>query len=315
MRRRFSPWLVWGAKLAVGVAIFAFVVRQVGPAQWDYLRQHKLIAVIPVLGWALNQLCTSMRLHVMLQALNINVCRSSVLKANFASLFLGNLMPGSIGADLVKFFYVRSSDGGVPSSKLAFVLILDRVLGLCAILILCVVASLFIVIPDSAQSLFVYIPHVSLLLLAVVFVVGHFFVVKYVDSQTLPFIKKIFSVYLEMLPALNKRIIFLICFYNMAAVLVLVFSLVYVGGDLLRIEGMSSMYAEQFFLIPLSLVVAMLPLTPAGIGTVQVAMGFVYPLLYLPASVGIAVTTMSQLGLVLASMVFGLPFYLTARKG
>jgi uncharacterized membrane protein YbhN (UPF0104 family) len=77
------------------------------------------------------------------------------------------------------------------------------------------------------------------------------------------------------------------------------------GGQLQLHEGGEPMFALQFFLIPLVLISSMLPLTPMGIGVAQISMAGAYELFGLSSSVGVSVSTLSQLGLLMVSLIVG----------
>ena len=75
-----------------------------------------------------------------------------------------------------------------------------------------------------------------------------------------------------------------------------------------------AMATQQFFLIPLSLIASMLPITPMGIGVSQVTMAVAYKMYGLDPSVGVTLSTLSQMGLLIVSVVIGGAFFIVGKR-
>lgn len=243
---------------------------------------------------------------------------ADVFRANMSSLFIGNLMPGVIGADVIKFYYIKKHDPSIMIAQLVLVLALDRMLGLIAVLFWCSFFSFFINGDGGSKStqvtlLLTYVPMAVLLLILLGLAILNF-VMTFVSRYQLPtVIRNLFETYRHLVQSRNNRSLALVMAYNLLAVFVVLAGLVLVGGELQLQQSGEAMVALQFFLIPLVLIASMLPLTPLGIGTAQITMAGAYSLFGLSPSVGVSISTLSQLGLLSVSMLVGGIIFLLGR--
>ena len=297
-------------KSAIAAAIIWLVWDKIDPAQLHFvLTNPHLVAVIPVC-WALNQVLTTFRLHAILHALGRPTQLADVFRANMSSLFVGNLMPGVIGADAIKFFYIKKHDPSILKTQLVLVLALDRMLGLIAVLFWCSLFSFFINIDGESKSsrvtlLLTYVPLGVLLFILLSLAALNFFTAFFSRYQLPTVIHNSLETYRQLLRSRNNRSLAFVMAYNLLAVFVVLAGLVLVGGQLQLQRSGEAMVALQFFLIPLVLIASMLPLTPLGIGIAQITMAGAYGLFGLDSSVGVSVSTLSQLSLLSLSILVG----------
>jgi uncharacterized protein (TIRG00374 family) len=307
-------------KLSIVAAILWVVRDRVDFSQFrSVLNNPVLLASIP-LCWLLNQTLTTLRLHALLTLLGRSSRLEDVFRANMSSLFVGTLMPGVIGADLIKFFYLRRNDPDISKLELAVVLGLDRILGLVAVLFWCSVFSFFVWrtsshSPSGGMSALTYLP-VVLFLTLVVALVGFDVLITLVSRLKLP--EKVIGL-IEAYKRLRRfgagRSLVPVFAYNLLAVLVLLIGLVFVGASLHLEKSGTAEIAFQFFLIPLALISSMLPLTPMGIGVAQITLASAYEMFGLNASVGVSVSTLSQLGLLVVAVLVGGVAFVFGKKG
>lgn len=297
-------------KLSISVAIIWLVWDKVSIDQLRFvLTDPILLAIIPVC-WFVNQIFTTLRLHSFLHALGRSIRLLDVFRANMSSLFVGNILPGVIGADVVKFVYLRKYDPSILKAQLAIVLALDRVLGLISVLLWCSFFSLFIDTHASRYEsevtyFFVHMPIVILVFL-ILGVSAFGVVITFCFRSKVPLcIRNFVDTYRELGLMRCKHLVALVMLYSLLAVFVLLLGLVIVGGELQLQQTGESMFALQFFLIPLALIASMLPLTPMGIGVAQITMASAYSLFGLDSSVGVSISTVSQLGLLFVSVTVG----------
>lgn len=306
-------------KLTIAVAILWLVWDKVDFAQLRLvLTNPLLLAVIPAC-WALNQLLTTLRLHSILRALGRPTQLVDVILANMSSLFVGNLMPGVIGADVVKFFYIKKHDPAMTNTQLALVLALDRILGLIAVLFWCSIFSFFIIAEGGGKGsrvtqFLTYMP-MAILFLALISIAMLDFILAFISRFQLPAVfRNLVDTYRHLVQSRNKRSLAFVMIYNLLAVFVLLAGLVLVGGQLHLQQTGEAMVALQFFLIPLALIASMLPLTPMGIGVAQITMAGAYGLFGLDSSVGVSISTLSQLGLLSVSILVGGTVFLLGKS-
>jgi hypothetical protein len=113
---------------------------------------------------------------------------------------------------------------------------------------------------------------------------------------------------------LNKKTLTAIIIYNLTAVFILLAGLVLVGSQLHIQQTGEAKAIQQFFLIPLSLITSMLPITPMGIGISQITMSVAYKMFGLDSSVGVNLSTLSQMGLLIVSLVIGGAFFIVGKR-
>lgn len=307
-------------KLAITAAIICLMWDKIDFEQLHFVGTNPmLLAIIPIV-WALNMLLTTLRLHTMLRALDRPTQLSDVFHANMASLFVGNLIPGVIGTDVIKFYYLQKSDPSILKTQLALILTLDRVLGLMAVLILCSVFTFFLPIGFNGTStnithLLMYMP-ITLLLIMLSCLALFDFALGFISQFKLPVvIRNFLGIYLQFKQNSSKRLLALVMMYNLLAVSVLLTGLVMVGGQLQLQQSGDPMFSLQLFLVPLVLIASMVPLTPMGIGVAQFTMARAYELFGLASNVGVSISTLSQLGLLSVSILIGGPIFLLGKKG
>ncbi|MES2823699.1 MAG: lysylphosphatidylglycerol synthase transmembrane domain-containing protein [Pseudomonadota bacterium] len=302
-------------KLSITCVVLWFVWSHVNLSQiQSILTNPWLLSVIPIC-WIINQLFTSLRLYSIVKALGRPVHLFDVIQANLGSLFIANLMPGVVGGDVIKYFYLKKNDPSISKVQLVLILMLDRILGLFAVLFWCSIFSFFIDVKAvhsqlSYLNLLTYMPFVMFIFVLCFFLLFNTFMKFFSKYNFPPMIRNLIEVYEHFVKSANWRSLLLVMSYNFFAVFILLLGLVLVGGYLEYQQIGAPMICFQFFLIPLVLIAAMLPITPMGIGVAQITMAAAYELYGLTPSVGVSVSTLSQLGLLFVSVFVGGVFFL-----
>lgn len=108
------------------------------------LRNYQTEVLIAVLLSILNFLIISYRWKTILGARSqVSIPLLGVLKITWIGQFFSSVLPGSVSGDLVKMIYVQKFD---PSFSKKFVfasILIDRVMGLCGLILLVGLSSLF----------------------------------------------------------------------------------------------------------------------------------------------------------------------------
>lgn len=303
-------------KLVVSGSIVWLVWDKFDFSQIQHIFSNPLLLVTIPVCWALNQLLTTLRLHSILKALGRPTQLADVAHANLSSLFVGNLMPGIIGADIIKFFYIKKHDSGMSNTQLAVVLAVDRVLGLIAVLFWCSFFSFFIDInvfdhqKERSLNLLSYLPTILLIGILLALATSKFFIRFFARLPLPELIKKFITTYWNLLTSHKKGTLALVMIYNLSAVLVLLTGLAFIGGQIQAEQNEQITLAFHLFLIPLSIVATMLPITPMGIGVAQITMAGAYELFGLNPAIGVSISTLSQLSLLGISVLVGGPVFL-----
>lgn len=301
-------------KSSIVILIFIYI--------WDKLDINQLkkfidspgIFLLLIFAWILNILLTIFRLFIILISIGRKISFISLVKSCVSSMFVGNLLPGVVGADAVKFLYIKKLDPEIGKTKLALILFMDRLLGLIGVLFWCSIGGLTLLIfyrnnISTSLHFILYLPSILLpfTLLALFSVYAYFR--KFPYSKFNGRFDTVFTELSAIITSCNLRHFLMVMGSNLLAILLLLLALVYMGIFITsspNIEG----GMIQFFLIPLVLFSSMVPLAPLGIGLAQLTMAGAYELFGLSPSTGITVSTASQMALLLVTLTVGGSFFM-----
>jgi uncharacterized protein (TIRG00374 family) len=139
--------LINGLKLAVSAALISYLAwRAVGDAQFQQLAQGPkdwplLLLAVPICFFAVT--VTILRWHLLIWALGLKFTVRETLRAGFLA-YLANFLPlGLVAGDSLKAVMLIHRNPNRKTEAVAAVLV-DRTLGLYALLLLAAVASLFL---------------------------------------------------------------------------------------------------------------------------------------------------------------------------
>lgn len=296
-------------KVIVISSILFFIWDEVDFNQIKKLFYNPIIFILLIAAWIFNLFLTIFRLYIILLAVGIKLNFFGLIKAATSSMFVGNLLPGVIGADAVKFLYIKRLDPTIGKGKLALVLLLDRVLGLIGVLFWCSVSGLLLYIfyrqdfSGHLQAIF-YLPTAILSGVLLLFLLVFIYFKKFSSFKSENKLNKIFQDLSYLAKGFSTRDIILAMVANLIAVFILLMALVYMGISISLNSNLEGALV-QFFLIPLVLFSSMIPLAPLGFGLAQLSMAGAYELFGLSASIGIAVSTASQIALLLITLIIG----------
>ncbi len=155
--RRMSPALRWGGKIAVTIALMAFLMRKISFPElvatargMDRTLLGAAVAVFfasNVAGW--------LQWHVLLRASGVALKRRTTFRFYFVGLFFNNFLPANIGGDVVKVFDV-AKQGSDPYQVIA-VTMLDRLLGVFSLCLLACLADVILIAGDDPHPYVVYL--------------------------------------------------------------------------------------------------------------------------------------------------------------
>jgi uncharacterized membrane protein YbhN (UPF0104 family) len=104
VRAKFSRWL----KVAVGVALLAFIVSRVDPRELALLAHKgdgRKLALGLLLLYLANPILQALRLHVLVARYTQSVWLT--FKIFFVSAFFNTMLPSNVGGDAVRLLYLR----------------------------------------------------------------------------------------------------------------------------------------------------------------------------------------------------------------
>lgn len=268
-------------QLCLGIGIIAFLITRM--ENRDTLietirscgKNWKYIA----LGFStflLGMLMCSLRWKILMDAQNLNLSFCRVIVLFFIGQFFNAFMPGSVGGDVIKAWYVAKETNHKKTEIVATVFI-DRIMGMLGLVVLCSAVMFmrldFFMAHNETRALMVF--NLSLLVASIV---GLFVVFEKNIMESWTLFRK-----LEEKTALGKIIsrvynAFRVCvkcratffktlFLSIANHMGLVVASVFLG----RALEINIRIIDFFTAIPAINAVAAIPMTPGGLGTREVA--------------------------------------------
>jgi len=252
----------------------------------DFKILSKLFSPILLLTAFLNLFVSyyfaSWRWQILLAVQNIRLSRWECYKLNLIGLFFNYVMPGGVGGDVVKAFYIVKDH---PRNRMGagMSVLLDRVMGLYAMILLSIVALSFHLSEVMAQTQLKLILQ-SLVVLFIGFTLALSLAMssqfrrlgwkKYLESSKIGL--RLISAY-EAVHSYSKhrkilaRTIILSLVNQVFAILLIAWL-----GFQLGFQDAS--LANYFSIVPLGFMVTAVPVSPAGVGVGQMAFFFLFNL-------------------------------------
>lgn len=218
-------------------------------------------------------LLNNYRWQLLMRGQKVNSTWWETLSLSFMGLFFNQVMPGSVGGDVLKAYYVTRAH---PHSKMKTVtsILVDRILGLYAIALIAFVA--IIAAWDKVMSE-THLKSLSFFIFSMVFGFSAFFALSF--SRRIRK-NKITKTFLEKIPggtmleklydALHafrsgKKEFLIGIFLSLISQTQLMWSLYIIAGEL----HFTTTLEECFFVIPVGFMATAIPISPAGIGVGQ----------------------------------------------
>lgn len=267
-------------KVGIGIALVYYVVRS-GMIDFKLLGEHLFNPWNAAIGAAfffLSWLCVSFRWYLLARKLGLTLSYKSMFELTMIGNFFNTFMPGSVGGDLIKAWYIAGREPQ-KRTRAIFSVLVDRVIGLSVIIFYA--AAALALFPDrialrpelrlAAYALWGF-TGASLLGAAIFFsplgkrLFGHG-----IPSFLKPLTDRVSFVHKIVDAALVYRNHFgtVSMAVALSAISMLGMNFFYkIQGDALGIQMDVSQY---FFIVPMALVASAVPILPGGIGVGQVA--------------------------------------------
>lgn len=238
--------------------------------------------VVPIMGLSLVGifLCSE-RWRVFLQHQGLNSSRREVLKLSLIGAFFNFAIPGGVGGDVVKSYYLVKEN---PQKKMAGVMsvLMDRVLGLYAMILMAFVAMLIdrhqILEVPELRMIFILVCCLTLgLTLGLAIALSKkIHQKKWIHSIThrIPMGHRFHQIY-EIIHSYHddKLRLFQAMILSAVAQMASIFILILVGSAL-KIAHIPNV--TYFVAAPIGFIVTALPIAPAGVGVGQAAFDYLF---------------------------------------
>jgi uncharacterized protein (TIRG00374 family) len=313
------------AKLVLAVGILSYLIAQAHDGL-DSLAKQTI--TWPML--AAGMLCTFVacassfvRWHLLIRAVGIDVRLVDSLRLGALGLALNFVSPGSIGGDFFKAIFLAHGQPGRRTESVATV-VADRVMGLLTMLVFASVGILWSDLTDTpSPALRVLCRAVLTAAIASWAVFAALLVVPWFtgpwvarSAEAVPLMGRTVSRLLGAVQTYRNQKRMLAAAFGLSALVALFFiSSFYLVARGLPIEHPS--YAEHLMIVPVAGLVGAIPVTPSGLGTLELAVEELYKAV--PGGNRIergdgALVAMARRVTELAVALLGLVFYLTHRR-
>ncbi len=260
MKTTAGKWFKTFLKLLVSSLALVYVFNKIElPALAELLRHSRLhLLIIAAFFFILSKLISAYRLNFFFRSAAITLPEVTNLKLYWLGMFYNLFLPGGIGGDGYKVYYLHKRLNA-PIKKSVLATLFDRLSGLLALLLLCLFFALFI-----AKKI---IPDVYLIMFAAAGTILFYFVVY-----------RWFNSFYAILHLTN-----LLALGTQLAQVISAFLI-------LNALGNESQTVDYLFIFLISSVIAVIPFTIGGIGAREVAFLYASELLNLNVSTSIALS-------------------------
>jgi len=311
--------LIQFAKFALAAGLVTWFIRS-GRIDLDSIRlvAQSTWVVLALFGIQfLNIFVNNLRWQLLLYGQGIKRTFAGTMPLTFIGLFFNLAIPGAVGGDLIKAYYIAQEHSS-SRAKAAMSVAMDRVVGLFSFVCLALMSGL--VNFDRMMA----IPQLKALFLFVIFLF-----IAFITFFGLSFSKTVrehhyMDKFLKKVPAGSavEKIYDAVHAYRHSKGMFLVGILLSVFAQSLSIMiialvarqiGQPQSWSALFFVVPLGFIVTALPISPAGIGVGQVAFHQLFAwYLGQESTVGATLITVIQAISVCVGLL-GAVFYFTRR--
>lgn len=254
-----------------GLALY-FVFSKIDlAATWDLLKTtHIGYVLIGILIFICSQILSAYRLNIFFNVIKVNITNLTNIKLYALGMFYNLILPSGIGGDGYKLFFLKKK-GHAGTQTLLQALLLDRVVGLFALLILLFILPLFLqkIVPYQQLTWLLIIPMIASFYLA--------FKILFKDFTSIFSITLIQSIGIQLLQLLTV-------------------------WCLLKALGMTHISFEYYFLFLVSSIAAAIPFTLGGAGARELVFLFGANWFNLDINIAIALSLLFYLCTVIVSL-------------
>lgn len=313
-------------KLGLALGIIGWLVYKAAqkPEFGQVLREPKDWGLIAAaFGLLFGGVCLSfVRWHRLVRTLDFQFTLKDAFRLSFLGYLFNFVGPGGVGGDLVKAVFIAHENRDRRAQAVATVII-DRIVGLYALFVVASGAILLSRLWDSPVQL-VRIVATGTLIGTVVGAVGILMLLipGFTNGRfsqmlsDLPRVGKIFHQLLEAVRTYRARL-GSVAFALLLSMLVHILSVAgfYVLGR--AIPGENPTLGEHFVILPLAMVAGAIPITPAGMGTMEAVIEYLFPVMsaaHVAGSRGLIISLLYRLMTIFIALIGAVIYFYFHRE-
>lgn len=309
-----------GVKAIIGALLIYYVLqsKMIDFATLKSILKNPLNLAIAMLFMTLSSVCCTYRWLLLVKVQGLSLSFRRLFSLSMIGSFFNTFMPGSVGGDLIKAWYVAGQEPQ-KRTRAVFTVLFDRLIGLAIILFYSAVTmALYVQWMQEHLHLRVIAYSVWGYGVVAILAVTAFFTPAFWKLKP---IKKMLSV-LAKSPRLEKIVHSLLEYRRHPRVILVALALsatsilgqnifyAYQGMNI----GIEMSMAQYFFIVPIAMVISAIPILPGGIGTGQVAFYHLFSWMDVPnPELGATLCTVVQIYTILFNCL-GSIFYLKFKK-
>ncbi len=289
MQRKFRKTLILSVKVLVALVLLGWVLSKVHWGDYTEIKDGEEfvrmgfastianirpgLLTIAVFGFVLSLLIIAVRWWLLLRLQEIRIRLWEAVRLTFLGQFFNAVVPGTVGGDLVKAYYVSRHTSNKPAVLVS--VFVDRVLGLTELNLLGGVMVGVVWFTGRASYAEIRLPLITVVIVAVITTLALVFVLSSRFRRTLHLQKLYRGLSIarhieamgEAAALYRKRIRYLFhaVLMTFGAHIVWVTSIAFIGWSL----SLSVPWYSYFIYIPLIYIIGAVPVTPGGIGLVE----------------------------------------------
>jgi uncharacterized protein (TIRG00374 family) len=310
--RRHLGWLPVAVKVGLSVAMIALVLGVADvEAVWVHMTRIEISTVCMAVGLCFAQiLLAGARWTIIGVGTGDFVAPWVALRATFAAMFCNQLLPTSIGGDVVRVGLLTGQ--GLTIGRAARTVVLDRTAGLLSLLTLMGVTGFVLSdqLPESwPVELIRLLPVIAVGLVLVGLFVGDRIVEALETREMLPWFAQLFRDSSALLRQGVRTVVILALSYAIHAASA---ASIWI---LARDSGVAIGYAQVLGFLPIVILMLMLPISIAGWGVREGTVVTLFALLGIGSAPAAAVSILWGACIALAALVAGVIWAVSRPKG
>ncbi len=285
-------------KIFISLALISYLIYtdRLDFRELTHVFSNAKIAIATVIFWLLG-LCIlgSMRWRLLLRGAGYSVDKAQAFSLQTMGFFFNTAMPGAVGGDLIKVFYIIKEHPKLGKSPAIMSIFLDRVIGLSALFFIGLIATLFNM--NSFLSEPILLSFLTSLVLFCLAIAVFFMAALYNYKSEDPFLKiltkpvpgfsKVLKIYQALRQYRSQRHIIWQSFFISLAIQMSALFLFY-GMSLTLIHDQTVEIAKIAAIFPLGILSTALPLAPGGLGVGHLAFEKLFVLVGLSKGANVA---------------------------